>query len=114
MVHAIFKKVDDKMNWACFACNSRHQHEEDDREVHVGWRLRATPLKRTSRRPDQGKGGGRELKKVDMNSAQVFTLGFFAIHKNSIPSTTPFNKNCQSLSSTSVKSGCMDDKKKPN
>ena len=43
-----------------------------------------------------------------------FTLGCFAIHKSSIPSTTPSNKNCQSLSSTSVKSGCMDDKKKPN
>ena len=82
-----------------------------------GWRQGWWRLlwKRTSRRPDQGRGGGRELLKVDMNSsAQVFTLGFFAIHKSSIPSTTPSNKNCQSLSSTSVKSGCMDDKKKPN
>ena len=72
--------------------------------------------KRTSRGPDQGRGqgGSRVLKKFDMNSAQVFTLGFFAIHKSSILSTTPSNKNCQSLSSTSVKSGCMDDKKKPN
>ena len=70
--------------------------------------------KRTSRRPDQGRGGDRELLKVDMNSVQVFTLGCFAIHKSSIPSTTPSNMNCQSLSSTSVKSGCMIDKKKPN
>ena len=33
-----------------FAYNSRHQHEEDDREVHVGWRLKtrlmATTLKK--------------------------------------------------------------------
>ena len=81
-----------------------------------GWRQGWWRLlwKRTSRRPDQGRGGDRELLKVDMNSVQVFTLGCFAIHKSSIPSTTPSNMNCQSLSSTSVKSGCMIDKKKPN